>query len=90
LKKKLRETLSRKCRLERLEEGQTITVYVMVFNATFNNISVILWRFKPQQKNSFFIEEKDNNKNPFLYQMFSPNITQMHLYLHSWVWEKYN
>jgi hypothetical protein len=27
-------TLSRKCRLERLEEGQTITVYVMVFNAT--------------------------------------------------------
>jgi hypothetical protein len=22
--------------------------------------------------------------------MFSPTITQMHLYLHSWVWEKYN
>jgi hypothetical protein len=37
----------------------------------------------------FFIEEKDNNKKTFLYQMFSPNITQMHQYLHSCVWEKW-
>ena len=59
--------------MERLEKGQTITVYAMVFNATFNTISVILWWFKPQQKNGFvWKKEKDNNKTPFYIKCFPP------------------